>query len=448
VSARKLLALTAVVAALFAFIFLFERKMPSTAERQRKGNLYWDLPEDRLTDLTLTRGTETVEFARAEGAPWRMVKPDRYPADPFAVNSAAGELTDLKQASVDSAEARPQDYGLDHPVATAKLTWTDAADPSAVRTRTIEFGVDIPGTDITAARVAGQSTVLFVPSSALAAVKKPVDDFRSRDLFGGRSADVSRVEILRGRGRLVLFRRDGAWWLSEPVADLADSGEADRLVGQLTGLRTLEFIHPADDLAALSLQPPLYRVSLTGEKGAVTSVDFGATRSDGNSVYARKDGRVQTVDQEIVAELSKESEPFRSSTLVAFNRGDVTSVEADFESDKHILTRDDTGWSSGGRPVLASAVDDVLNAIAALKSKGFVDDAGVRALPPPAATVIVRTKTGPPWTIGLRPRAGELVATVSSRPGGFVVEGAVSGKLGAVFARAVTPPTPAPTKKP
>ena len=230
VSARKLLALTAVVAVLFAFILLFERKMPSTAERQRKGNLYWDLPEDRLTGLTLTRGAETVEFARADGAaPWRMVKPDAYPADPFAVNSAASELTELKQASVDSAEARPEDYGLDHPVATAKLTWTEADEPSAVKSRTIEFGVDIPGTDITAARVAGQSTVLFVPSSALAAVKKPVDDFRSRDVFGGRSADVSRIEIIRGRGRLVLFRRDGAWWLSEPVADLADAAEADRL---------------------------------------------------------------------------------------------------------------------------------------------------------------------------------------------------------------------------
>ena len=447
-SARKLLALTAFVAALFAFIFLFERKMPSTAERQRKGNLYWDLPEERLTALTLTRGGETVEFARTEGAPWRMLKPDAYPADSFAVNNTAGELADLKQASVDSAEARPQDYGLDHPVATAKFVWTEAAEPSAVKTRTIEFGVDIPGTDITAARVAGQSTVLFVPSSALAAVKKPVDDFRSRDIFGGRPADVNRVEILRGRGRLVLFRRDGTWWLSEPVADLADAAEADRLVTSLTGLRTLEFMHGGEDLAALSLQPPLYRASLTGEKGAVTAVDFGATRSDGNSVYARRDGRVQTVDQEIVAELSKEAEPFRSATLVAFNRGDVTSVEADFQTDKHTLTRETVGWTSAGRSVLASAADDVLNAIAALRSKGFVDDAEVKALPPPASTVIVRLKAGPPWTIGLRPRAGALVATVSSRPGGFVVDGDVSGKLGAAFARAVTPPTPAPTRKP
>ncbi len=76
-----------------------------------------------------------------------------------------------------------------------------------------------------------------------------------------------------------------------------------------------------------------------------------------------------------------------------------------------------------------------------------MDDAQAKALPAPTATVIVRTKSGPPWTIALHPRSGDVVATVSSRPGGFVVAGDVAGKIGAAFARAVNPPTPAPTKK-
>ena len=53
----------------------------------------------------------------------------------------------------------------------------------------------------------------------------------------------------------------------------------DRLVGELVALRARDFIHSNEDLAALSLSPPLYRVSLTADKGVVTSVDFGATRS-------------------------------------------------------------------------------------------------------------------------------------------------------------------------
>jgi len=50
-SARKLLILTGVVILLFAFIFFYERKMPTTAELAEKGEMYWDLPEDRVDKI-------------------------------------------------------------------------------------------------------------------------------------------------------------------------------------------------------------------------------------------------------------------------------------------------------------------------------------------------------------------------------------------------------------
>src|SRR5262245_31285974 len=224
--------LTLVVAALFAFIVLFERKMPTTSEQQRKGDLYWDLPQERVTRLTLTRGEEVVEFDRAEGAPWRMVKPAAYPADAFAVNGVVSDLAELKRSGGDTADAKLSDYGLEKPAARAALVWTEADAPKAPQTRTVDFGLEVPGTDIASARVEGQDKVLFIPSSVLASVRKPVDDFRSKDVFGGSSSNVTRLEVLRGRGKLVLSRKEGAWWLSEPLADLADSTEADRLVNQ------------------------------------------------------------------------------------------------------------------------------------------------------------------------------------------------------------------------
>ena len=142
------------------------------------------------------------------------------------------------------ADARPADYGLEQPTTKATLVWADPDEPKTKKTRTIEFGIEIPGTDIVAAREAGSSTVLFVPSSALQAVKKGADEFRAREVFG--DSDVARLEILRGRGRLVLARKGGTWWLEEPMADLADASEVDRLVGQLTALRVRDFIGMGD----------------------------------------------------------------------------------------------------------------------------------------------------------------------------------------------------------
>jgi len=450
VTPRKLVVLTAVVVGLFAFIALFERKMPSTADRQRKGDLYWDLPEDRLTQLTLTREGETLEFQRTGDAPWRMVQPAPYPADAFAVNGLASELSDLKRAGSDSGEARPEAFGLDKPVATATLVWTEAGDPSVKQTRTVEFGGAVPGTDMTAARVAGQSRVLFVPSSVLTAVRRAADEYRSRELFASPSSEVSRVEISRGQGSLVLARREGVWWISQPFTDLADASAADRLVDELTALRARDFIHSNEDLAALSLSPPLYRVSLTGEKGVVSAVDFGATRSDGDSVYARRDGQVLTVERDIVDELSREAEPFRSTALVAFDRGEVASVDARFGETSYALAQEAGGWSAGGRPVLAAAADDALRAIADLKSRAFIDETSAKALEPATATVAIKNKAGAgaAWTIHFHPRATDVVARVSGRPGGFAVRKDIVEELQGVFLKAATPPTPAPTKKP
>ena len=442
-SAKKLLALTAVVAALFAFIVLFERRMPTTEERTRKGDLYWDIPEEQVERIELARAGETLEFQRSGEAAWKMIRPEKYPADQFAVRGVLSELAELKRAGGEDAnDARPGEYGLDKPAAKATIVWGDPADPKSRKTRTIEFGTAVAGTDVVAARVEGTQKVLFVPASLLASLKKNADDFESREVFEGAPADMTRIEILRGRGRLALARKQGIWWLAEPMSDLADAGEVDRLSASLLRLRVKDFLHGAQDLAAIGLNPALFRVSITGAKGAVTAVDFGATRSDGNTIYARRDGQVFTVERDLLDELSREAEAFRARALVVFNRPDATAVEAVFGKTSYALEQRDGGWSSGGRPVLAAAADDALGALLDLKSSDFVDEAGMKALEPSTATVTVRMRIGEPLTIALHPGPAGVIAKVSSRPGGFLVAGDTGQTLEAAFRKAVTEPTP------
>lgn len=447
-SPKKLLVLSAVVVALFAFILLFERKMPTTEERARKGDLYWDIPQDRLQKISLTRGAETLEFERAGDAGWRMLKPVKYPADSFAVGGVATDLAEMKRAGgEDLTGAKPADYGLEKPETKATLVWSDASDPKAANTRTIEFGSAIPGTDTVAARVAGTEKVLFVPASVVASVKKSADDFESRDVFGASAADAARLEILRGRGKLAFTKKDGAWWLAEPLSDLAESSEVDHLTSQLAGLRAKEFLRGPQDLSSLGLEPPLFHVALTDAKGGVTAVDFGATRSDGNSLYARRDAQALTVDRDIADELSKEVEAFRGHTVLGFRRGDAIGVQAAFPKAAYTLVQKDGGWTIDGKPLLAAAADDVLTALLDVKSRDFVDEAQVKALGQPAATVTVRAKAGAPWVLSLYPRGSDVVARAVPRPGGFVVDADAMEKLEAAFRRAAIPPTPAPRPK-
>jgi hypothetical protein len=453
---RKLLILTGVVLGLVAFIILFERRMPTTDERQRKGDLHWELPADRVESVRLERQDSIVELKKSDSGSWRVVKPDGYPADAFAVMDLARELANLKRAGGGAPDAHPEDYGLKPPAVKATFTWTEESAPQKKRTRTVEFGIEIPGTDIAAARVAETERVIFVPASVLTTVKKSVNDFKSREIFGGSAADVASLDVERGRGHLVLAKKSGSWWLQQPVADLADPGAAARLTEELVALRAVDFVGLADkeNLATLGLSPPLFRVSLVESKGARATVDFGSTRSDGNSVYARRENQVLTVPNTIAEELSKEAIAFREAHLVTLERSTVALLEGVFGDAKEAIARAERGWTSNGKPIVTTAAEDLLTAVLDVKSKSFLDEAEAGPLRTQTPFATVKIVLPPePWEVRFFLAKPDVKATVSRRPGAFAVSPDTVSKLQEAFKKAATssptppPPTPAPTPK-
>src|SRR6266498_170777 len=106
-SAKKLIVLTALVVALFAFVFLFERKMPTTAERQQKGDLVWDLPEERIESVRLERAGSVVELARSGPSSWRLARPEPFPADGFAASDLVSQLARRSEEHTSELQSRP-----------------------------------------------------------------------------------------------------------------------------------------------------------------------------------------------------------------------------------------------------------------------------------------------------------------------------------------------------
>jgi len=460
-TSRKLIVLTALVVILFTFVFLFERKLPTTGERQQKGDLVWEIPEDQIESVRLERPGSVVEFARSGASSWKLVKPDSYPADGFAASDVVSQLARLRKTGGDASEARPEDYGLQSPAAKATIVWKDNAKSSKRLSRTLEFGIEIPGTDATAARTAGGNAVIFVPTSLASAVKKGPDEFKSKEVFGSSSSETARLEVDRGRGKLSLAKKDGTWWLRQPLEDLAEADTVDKLIGALTALRAIEFLPSPQGpgLASLGLAPPLFHVVMADAKGPGIAVDFGATRSDGNSIYGRRESQVFTVASSVVEDLSKEAEAFRETRLVRFDRGTVQAVEGILPRSKFSFERREGAWTLGGKALAAAALDDLLTALLDLKSKSFGDEARAKALSvrEPAVTVTVKLPSGaepPPWLVKLYSGGTQSEAIVSTRPGSFVLVGDPVPALEAAFQKAAAPPptalpaTPAlPAKK-
>jgi hypothetical protein len=389
-----------------------------------------------------------VELARSGASTWRLAKPESYPADGFAASDLVSQLARLKRAGGDASEARPEDYGFKSPSAKATIVWKDNPKSEKKLSRTLEFGIEIPGTDATAARVAGSDAVLFVPTSLASAVKKGADEFKSKEVFSSAAADAARLDVDRGRGRLSLAKKDGIWWIRQPLSDLADNDPVDKLISALTALRVLDFLPPpGQGLASLGLAPPLFRAVLADPKGPGVSVDFGSTRSDGNSIYARRENQVFTVSSTIADDLSREAEVFREPRLVRFDRGSVAQLDGAFAHSSFSLQRKEGGWSLGGRALTAPSVDDLLSALLDVKSKSFEDESAAKALASrePSATVTVKLSAGEPWVLRFYSKGPETDATVSGRPGAFLIAGDPVSALQSAFQKAATPPTAVPT---
>jgi hypothetical protein len=447
VSPRKLIVLSLVVAGLFAFIVLFERRLPSTEERRREGEKHWELPQDRVESIRLERGGETVELVK-QGPSWKMAKPDSWDADTFAASDLARTLAHLPRAGGEPQVGPPEEYGLKPPMATATFVWTEK-DGGQKFSRTLELGTDIPGTDLTAARQAGDDRILFVPRSVSTAVRKSVDELKSREVFGMTASDIVKIGVERGRGRLDLERRAGVWWLAQPLSDLADADAAAGLAADLSGLRVIDFVPPGQsgDLATLGLAPPLFVVTVADGKDAARILEIGATRSDGASVYARRSGQVFTLDSDVVEDVSREAETYRSVRLFSFDRNQPTAISGSFPGGRRFdFVQKDGGWSSGGRPLLAPSVDDLLGAVLDIESRTFLDSAEAVRLAggDPTATVTVTLPAREPWTARFYARQTGPEAIVQGRPGAFRVAADTVSRLEEAFRKAAASPTPAP----
>jgi Domain of unknown function (DUF4340) len=416
-SVRRLAILSAVVVALFAFIFFFERHQPTTQERLEKGDVVWDVNEGKIAKITIVRGSETVEFARGEGADehWKIVKPEAYLADEATLSTLVTDLArPVRQGEAPESAGRP-DYGLMSPRAVVTVA-ARAEKGARSETHSLSVGREIPGTDTVAARMAGADKIVFLRSTLAAEVLKPEESYRSRRIFTGSPNDASKVSIARGRGRLEFEKRKTDWWMTRPTVDLADSSAVTRLLNDLLAENVIEFVKvPAGDLAGAGLAPPISSVSVLSA-GKAETLEIGATRSDGKSLYARASGQVFAIEPSITDELSKEADAYREPHLFRFEPAGVSTVAITLGATTSEYRKQGTVWKAGDKPVPETAVTDLLNAIAGATAKDFrPPEAGTA--PAPLGYVKIDLASGGSWTARFRAISADRVgARVPGRP--------------------------------
>lgn len=432
---RSLAILAAVVLALAAFVWFYERELPSTAEREgQQKRLFGDLESGDVREVVVARGGATLRLVReapaggeAEGgeeddegpaaltAPageWRLAAPIQARADRFAVDGLLSTLLAVEKGrrveSIDRAR-----YGLAPPQAVVTLVTREGR-------RTLEVGNAVPGREQRMVALAGAADGWAVPGAFWSEITRPAAEWRSRELFPGQRDEVERVS-LRADGDaplVVLARRGDEFWIEAPVTDLADRDDVEELLGALTGLQAVDFLDapPAD----AGLEPPHAVVEVV-RRGAREPFRLllGAARGEGEAAvrYARAAGQLVTVAPTAwEGLLARAPDEWRSPAWSSLAVYEVDRVELTDARGKLTLVRDEGDWKRGDTKIFYAPVSDLLAAVTEARAERVLSAEEARraglAAGPPALTITLAGADG----------AGRQTLTLApGGPGGLAV---------------------------
>lgn len=241
-----------------------------------------DLVDEEAADaraITIARGGSEERAVRTDGGDWRLEAPIEAEADRVVVREVARQLAELR-AERFVAERPAPEHGLGAPRLTVSVRFQES-DEEEDEATTVTLRVGAEAEDGGAyAQLAGEDAVFVITRGALEGLDRPLV---SLDLLTVEASTVRSLRIEReGRTVAELRREDGRWMTAEGAA--ADADRTQQLLDRLGTLRAAGVVRYGTPDAALGLDPPATRVTVTREDGSF-SIDVGADQGQGDDAY-------------------------------------------------------------------------------------------------------------------------------------------------------------------
>ena len=406
---RTLAILFLVVAGLLAFIWFYERALPSSDERAELARRVLRLEGEEVRAVTLVRGADSLRLERLDPAPadeagdepgeadWRLRQPLDAAADRVAVDRLVDRLVELEKDRT-LADVEPAAVGLSEPRGRVIL---DTADGQVE----LLVGSEVPATATMILGVAGRDEAYVVADALWRDLEKPAGDWRSRDLGPDSRDAIQRVALGAGDGAVALGRRGESFWVESPYVDRADKELVSALLGELTGLRAESFVD--DPAAEPELEAGALEVVLEGRERTLR-VELGdPVGDDGELRLARVDGQLVEIRSELDGALDRPAEEWRSRAWAALEVYQIDRLETRDADGETVFQRDGGEWLRDGVRVEYEPVSDLLYAITGMEADAV--DAAPGALGDPVLTLVLR---------GDEDESGETLMLYPPAPGG------------------------------
>jgi hypothetical protein len=160
------------------------------------------------------------------------------------------------------------------------------------------------------------------------------------------AATLDRIEVKEPEGKIVLARKDSAWTVVEPVADLAVQNSTLDTVGRTLAAWKAEDY--ADSPGGCELDAPQRTVTFKTASGESHTVVVGGKSKYFDGAYARLDGKpeVLAMGKMDVDKVFVPPKNLFDRRLFDFGEEDITSVQVRRKDDTFLVERkDDNAWS-------------------------------------------------------------------------------------------------------
>ncbi len=277
---------------LFALSSYHKSNLGKTAPDLRDKRLL-PLESDKLTRLSITNKSGTVEFART-GKGWEISKPRALRADSFAVDDlvrAAETTYDSVLAEDDKGAAK---YSFSSPYATLEAVSSAGTQRLVIGE---QKGKEKDATTTYFVKTTAMAGVFKITQSNAESFNKKLDQFRNGKIFELGSDDPAKLEVRDGDVRLTLEKKGDKW---QAGAKQPPAEKVQTLLGLLRRMQAKAY--PSDDAVAQAKY---------GLDKATVEVKAGAERvrfsASADKAYAARDGDPTTyeIDPADLKELQK-----------------------------------------------------------------------------------------------------------------------------------------------
>ncbi len=226
------------------------------------------------------------------------------------------------------------------------------------------------------------------------------DELKEREgkLFPTFDRDkAEKLVITNSHGRFELVKEKGAWKLTAPLADDANTGAVTSVLFALADLKSQRALDAKGlKLAEYGLDKPPFEVSVESAGGGKSTLKVGSELPLGDTRAAETgDGKVYLVQKYIASDLDKDLAGWRSDQLAQIYAADVASLTVASPIGQVALAHAGSVWTMTA-PTQDIADRDraegVVTDISAARIKEFVDkvpDLKALGLEPPKYTVTI-----------------------------------------------------------